>query len=366
MATEHPANQQILTETVKKAKGVTAEGGLDAVRPESSLKTDSFFIMFYTRDMIIKLIKHHPSIELGHLYEHLFCMKIKSHMYKNGLFKYIDFSLRGLTFEESGLIDIELVLYTKEAKEELQKILEFSIDIDDKSVGIALLQLLAEEELPVYIEDSKKVIDELKLLDSQPWQQIDEFEIFDSSEFETHPGPLYITDQHQPKATIITSSLRLNNEFTKEHRKLLPLFRKIATLITETAQDRLSIKFGTYYEKKYFKNGSLGAESLIHHTNKSVQLENFTKEYVETIRYITDHQVFDKLVSWLQNISYKESSCEAPETRDSYKETGIYIGSKGWNKLSTKDNLNLLLSNTNLEIEFNNKKIIKKLKDIST
>lgn len=301
--------------------------------------------------MTIKLLKNHPSVQLAHLYEHLFSISIKSHMYRLGLFRYVDFSLHCTTFEQGGLIEVDLDLHAPRAKRQGAKIPELPVDLNDNTVGMALLQLLAEEKSPVYIKSLVTAKKALKELAAQPWQSIQELEVFEARTAHLRSGPIYIADGSQPRAQKITTSLALEHNFVLNHGHLLPLFHQVATLIILNTHDQLSIKNGLYFRNLYWQSRTLQANLLSHRTNPiAIDLNRLADDQLKTVKYISKHNGFTRLKDWLQNLSYASDATDAPETNKAYLETGVYIGPKGWQKIATEQNIFLLLKHTNLRM----------------
>lgn len=305
----------------------------------------------------IILIKTHPSIQLAHLYEHLYCTRLKELFYEHGLYKYLDFAMSGTTFDHGGLVEIDIELYTPKAIALGSELQHQKISPDQTSISTTFTQILAEEEFPVNTTGLDNVSDTLLALDQLPWQHIDDFDVLDAKTSKQQKKPVYIDYSHHLPTRKITTKLLLNQEFTVQHRELIPLFRHLAKLITFTVQDQLSLMHGYYYDEVSF-------HSKVHRTylqailkvanlnNDTVDLERDIKHSKHIVNKLRSTGAFDRLLRELKMTSYSERFWVAPNTYDNFDETAVYIGSKGWQRLATPGNLASILENTTLEMQF--------------
>src|SRR5690554_3606901 len=129
----------------------------------------------------ITLIKRHPSVQLAHLYEHLFVMRAKDLFFKKGLYKGLDYWITGTTFEQGGLVKVSYDLYSDAAialEEDIQKNL---LDLEDTTqISRALSQIVAEEPLVLQITNKQRLLKELGKLDNKPWLIDDEVDAIDT------------------------------------------------------------------------------------------------------------------------------------------------------------------------------------------
>lgn len=292
----------------------------------------------------IKLIKHHPSRVLAHVYEHMVCNQIKDFMYLQGLFKVVDFALDG-TALPNGLIVIDIELYSEEA-EQLSGRIPREVVINEKTVGLALMQVSSEETAPVYIDaDFDLLTEELTRLDKKGWQTIDEYAIFDQESSQSSDEFIYLTQDTQPQSRTLDVSMTLTKNFTREHRDLLPLFDQIASMILMTVQDQLSLRYGVYTKATVTQPGSLESVLSIHHKNKlAISSRDVPDLYQEVTTELRNQKAFDRVLRWLSTLSYETNWYEAPSTDRVLEDTGVLIGAKGWRQIATMENIEQLLS----------------------
>lgn len=305
--------------------------------------------------MNVTLIKRHPSAQLAHLYEHLYLAQIKQLFYTNGLFKYVDMALLGITWDAGALIQVEVNLYTPAARALSPQLSLLSIDMNNDAITTALLQIMAEEDAEIYIKDKVKIRPELKKLQGKPWQSIDTFDSFDAKNVRTHAGPLYLTNTKASKPHQLITTISLEKNFLKKHRELIPLFRHVAKCINFTTQDQLSETHGFYNGEQSFARDKLTAELLLHRRNPiKINLKELLAEQQQIAAYMHENNAFEHLSIWLQNSSYANNPYNAPSSEDQYHDTHTYTGEKGWQRLATKQNIGLLLGHIVVKVRYGN------------
>ena len=169
------------------------------------------------------LIKPSSSIDLAHLYEHIFCMHIEELFYNNHLFQYLDYSLVGKTYHGS-VVYVDLELYTENAIRLANEVSTLTLTLNKKVLFTAMVQLLAEEEEPLGSTGYDNVKRALEALHKQPWQNVDDIELVDAKEIRKKTSPFYIAEGKARPARKLTTSILLDPDFATSHRELLPLF----------------------------------------------------------------------------------------------------------------------------------------------
>lgn len=67
------------------------------------------------------IVKQSKCIQLGHLYEHIFCDHLETFLHNQGVFQYVDYTLSGKTYH-GGLIYIEVVFYNEHSAQYIDTI----------------------------------------------------------------------------------------------------------------------------------------------------------------------------------------------------------------------------------------------------
>ncbi len=257
----------------------------------------------------IILIKTHSSVQLAHLYEHLYCTRLKELFYEHKLYKYLDYALSGTTFNNGGLIEIDIELYTPRAIALSHLLQQQKISTNQAAVSTAFTQILAEEESSISTTGFEKVQKALVGLGKSAWQHIDDFDTFDAKAARQKRPPVYVDYSHRLPTRKITTTLSLERQFAATHRELIPLFRHIAKLVTFTTQDQLALEHGYYNDEVTFRSTAQRT-----HIKSILKIANLANETVDLSRDMAHYQAicnrmyttnaFKTLLDELRSTSY--------------------------------------------------------------
>jgi len=301
------------------------------------------------------LIKLSNTIQLAHLYEHIFCRHIDSFFYEHNLFPHLDYSLVGRTFYK-GVIYINLELYTDSAISLAVQISSLTIKLNKTIISTAASQLLAEKEEPYSSLGYDKVKQALNNLQKQPWQNVDNIELIDIQGVRRKANPFYITEGKPLPARKLTTTILLGTEFVMSHRQLLPLFRQFAWLINTTLQSVLANKYGYYSLTDIYRNKpTVGLSNIFKVADAhdvDVDLADNLATCMEVIKDLRQHNAFTRYMDELSVTSYYNHPYSAPNLERNYEDTLIFIGPKGWQKIATIGNCELLLKHMSIEVKF--------------
>ncbi len=307
------------------------------------------------------LVKQHSCIQLGHLYEHLFCNEIKKMMYKKKLYANIDYTLQGLTYDRGGIIEVDLNLISPEAEKLEHQIKDMSLKFNDNLISLALKQISAEESSLLAGNNKKSVLNELTLLNNQKWQQLGEMSLIDSRKILIKDEPIKLSESTKIRVQKVFTRVTLDNQFSKNNRDLLPLFFAVVQPMLYTAQDQLSIQYGGYREKISFNNSIFKAELKILGEPSTLKVNEMLNNLLTSINYQIKNHLPEKVIARLHektnDLFYIEDfQCVG-------QETGIYIGLNGWKKIANLHNVSKLLSHTKIELRIGKNKIDSYLND---
>jgi len=312
------------------------------------------------------LIKQSNSVDLAHLYEHIFCMRIEKFFSEKHLFPYLDYSLVGKTYR--GVVYIDLELYTEVAITLANELSSLSITFNEETFTTAATQLLAEEEEPLASTGYENVKQALEELQKRPWQNIDDIEFIDAKKIRKKTGSFYIAEGKARPARKLTTGILLDVEFAASRRELLPLFRQFAWLLTSTLQGALPEAYGYYSLKDLYKNtkktvGLFNIFKVGDADDIQVDLSDTLKTCLEVTRDLQQYGAFTDYMKELRKTSYYNRPNLAPNLEKNYEDTLIFIGPKGWQKIATNENYELLLKHMRIEVKFGRKKVSRALVD---
>ncbi len=307
------------------------------------------------------LLKECRAIQLGHLYEHIFCAQIDALFLRHHLFQYLDYHHHGMMYY-GGIVYIELEFYTDEAITLAKKIPRLNVVFDAVTIPTAASQILAEKEAPLSGTGFENIKKALEKLHAKPWQKIDDFGVLDTKSIKRTAGAFYLAKGDKLPARKLTMTVGLDSSFANSHRSILPLFRQVARLIIDTTRTGLTDKNGYYSFDDYFKQthkttAMFSILKVAHAHGKGVNLASDLAVCLKLIGDIKKLNCFKRLLEQLANMSYYDAPDIAINAERSYQATSVLIGSKGWQQIATEKNVQLILKNTSLELKFGREKV---------
>jgi hypothetical protein len=307
------------------------------------------------------LIKQSPAIQLGHLYEHIFSAHVDTFLYDHHLFSQLDYSLTGKMYY-GGIVYIDIELYTDVAVALADAIPTLAIDLSERTISIAASQILAEKEEPLGGTGYDNVKRALEDLHKEPWQNIDEVELVDTKKIRKKTGSFYIAEGKMLPARKLTTSIFLDGQFAASHRELLPLFRQFALLITSSLQGVLADTYGYFSHDDAYKDrgtvvGVMNTFKVANGNDLEVDLSDTLTTCLEVVSDLQQYKAFGRYMDELREISHYNYPDSAPNIEKSYEDTLIFIGPKGWQKIATRENYELLIKHMSIEVKFGRNKV---------
>jgi hypothetical protein len=304
------------------------------------------------------LIKYARSVQLAHLYEHLFLAQVNQLFHDNNLFLRLDYSVAGATYH-SGIVTVDTEAYTPAAQDLLAQLSGLDIVFNEQSLSAGFTQLLAEVEEPVGSLGYDKVQQALVDLHEQPWQDVDKLEFLDAQKIRRTPYPVYIGEGKPLKARKLQITFFLDSSLVKSHRELLPLFQEIAWFMIANCRRSLSKAHPYYGSSDSFVSNSkkVAASAILKVAHGHYDGVNLARDLDLCLGAIQElREIFDRYMADLRSISYSHDLDLAPSLESMHNDTLFIIGGKGWKKLATIENCELLLSRTCIELKFGHEK----------
>jgi hypothetical protein len=302
----------------------------------------------------ITLIKHHPSVQLAHLYEHLFLMDANELLNSWGLFKWLEFTLNGTTYEQGGIVAIEFKTYNDLAKKCIPDLRNIKPSFSESRVNKALMQLHAEEYYQLKASKIEVIIKELKAMDDVKWESLDELNVINTRSIRRKQTPLHATRQadDQPITTVL--SLEIDPRVVEADPLALALFTIAARMILLTANYKIVTETGSY---SWHLHAQLSGKRVSVDVLTAARFRKYKPDLEQTGKMVQDvfggmhfSGAFDRLVNELHNTSYDQGSSKAPDYEQLLTDTGILIGSNGWKSVN-KDTIYKVLNGTDVVVK---------------
>ncbi len=303
--------------------------------------------------LLIKLTKN---VQLGHLYEHLFCIALVRLFREHKLYAYLDYYLEGVTFYK-GYIRIEITLFTDGAVKLIPKIESLRVDMSDENVNGALIQVLAEKMADVSILNKKTTDRLLKELDEQPWITGSELSSVNVREVRTSHAGFRLEDRAVNMFRTLTQELVLGTSLVHTAPETyMPLFAVVADVLGANLREALPDHYFSFtYDDDATYTKQVAIERNFYRvdrrqTDALTDEAEFAREFARTM--INDGLIA-KLASFLQNANYTVAFA-APNDQSIYERTGYLVGSEGWKVVGTEQNVRAVLEHITVRYRLGN------------
>lgn len=310
------------------------------------------------------LVKQSPAIQLGHMYEHIYCMRIDELFHSHNLFPHLDFALYGKMYH-GGVLVIDVELYTTEAVSLIDDIKTLDVDLNQEIIMRTLSVMLAEMRQPIETTGYDSVVKGLSELQAQEWQTIDDLTMIDAKKIRRPAGPIYIIRGNTLPIFKVTSGVFIDREFASSNRELMPLFGQLARMIVSTWQGTAN-SLGLYsYDDEFTSNKQ--HEGLVNtfHAPRvrgvEIDVSEILEKSVADVQMLREAGAVERLVDELHRISYADHSDSAPGYERNYKDTLVFMGTKGWRQLATEKNCAALLKHMSIVVSVGRKKATRSL-----
>lgn len=299
-------------------------------------------------------IKQSPAVQLAHLYEHIYCAQLEKMLNDRGIFPYLDYELVGHTYQP-GIVYVSIQLLTSKAQKIADSITNLETDFSDAAISIAASQIMAEKQYGYVSEGMDVVRRSLQSLDELPWQDLDTLRTLDLQGVRRKSKPYYLDTTNKLPATTLHVDVTLDTDFQRKSLALTPLFKQVALVVSDYLQSNIADTCGYYsIEGHYTQNKTFAKYSCPFlvpngHDADLAEISRTTQTAVATLR---QKGAFDRLADELGSISYRHRPTLAPDPRQTFIDSGIFVGAKGWQELATPENIEAILAHTYLTVRY--------------
>lgn len=307
----------------------------------------------------VTLVKQTNMIQLGHLYEHLYCGYLEQFFFSHKVYPYLDYKLTGRTYY-GGVIYIECIFYTEKAAVLADQISTITPDFSEDSIYTHFSQIIAEHHKPFSGLGIEKITEELMALQNKPWEPIDSYQYTDFKSLRTKTGPVYIAEgkEWNPKKVHTTLSLSMSGE--ANNRALLPLFRQLTLFINASLQSAIPFAFGYFSHDDTFTvkpRQATFTNTYYVDKDQDVYLEEVGNTVMELIRNVLAQDTLERFLNEFQTISYKDRPFSAPDIGATYEETLFLVGAKGWREIATHQNIHNILNHMSVSVRHGSNRV---------
>lgn len=303
----------------------------------------------------ITLFKKTPNIQLGHLYEHIFCDVITKYLFDKGVFASIDYILDAKTYH-GGIIVIELACYTAQAMQHIDKIKSLKPAMSEEILNTAWDQLESEKQMLFGHSGSEMILKGLRELDEKQWSTFDELDVIDVNDLRRQNNPFYISNDKLKRTKQLTIEFYLENNAL--NREILPLANRIIEAIGANLQYLLTRELGIYCndELSRYTKPKLSYQLKFSTFPDFKMNENELRESIHhTVSELKKHDGFERLCIDLASIPNYREYWMGPSIQRVYESSYQAVGAVGWKRIATKHNIDTILEHLHAKVKFGEK-----------
>jgi len=300
----------------------------------------------------LTLVKTCGSSALGHLYEHLFYDALVQFLTSKKLVSRLDYFIHARTYEP-GLVHVDIELYTSAAQELAGQLAKQRISVDDASVAIALMQVMAENE--VAFQGDKGIFKALKDIDGVPWRDLKDIYSVDVRAQVDSDVQIKKNDNIHLETQTLKLTLAMPS---KLHLELTPLFAVVAQIILANLENSLMDTYGYYAfdERTQLTPSKVSLSSLLRASKQ--HRKTLTGELAtcqETATWLLGIEFVKRLHAYLESLNGTHEIA-IPDELDIYNATRVLVGRRGWGELGSEHNIKTVLQSTALELQYGKEK----------
>lgn len=220
-------------------------------------------------------------------------------------------------------------------------------------ISQALSQIVAEGPEKLFVGDTDMVIDELKKLDGQSWQDLDSIDLLpkDIHKNNSLRDLIYFTD----RPAVRPNKIELQLQFRDQSIELRMLWRELTRFLSLSIGQNICQNFGAYFADEHTKdNENLTTVSntflVSPHILPKVNMEEISNNIRHTLKTITEPEILNRFANYLSLTSYKSNPNTAPNEDRLLREFGAVMGSTGWKRVATVENLIKVLQATQISL----------------
>lgn len=307
----------------------------------------------------LTLFKPTKHIQLGHLYEHIYCDRVIEYLFDQNVFASVDYVLNGKMYH-GGVMVIEFVAYSDKAVECIKELAPLDLTINEDVMLNAWNQVESEKQELFGHSGFDNILAGLKELDSISWEAFDKLDVIDLNDVRRQTKPFYISSDKMKPTKPFVIDLYLDPATIRDKRELLPLANQMLSLVGINTQYFLTREMGIYFDDE---SVHYDKKSMVYRLKFKTYPEfDFTDKYLnDAFMYVTAQlykgNAFKRLCEELQSIPPSLEYWVGPPIGWVYESSLQVVGARGWKRLATEENVRELLYAIHMEAKFGKRRI---------
>jgi hypothetical protein len=277
-------------------------------------------------------------------------MRLTDYFRSEGLFSYTDYHIDAKTFF-SGYIRLELSTYTPAAEKAAEMIHDLTIAFDEDEISAGLLQIMAEKNVDIEYYDQAIAGETLQRYHQQIWQPLENVLVENAKHIRKTRRGLGFIEKSTRQFMVLRHVISIDKDFIMSNEgTFMPLFAVISRAIGNNLREIIpDTSFCFSYDEMFTSSVNVVKDSNLYRIDKR-QATTLTTELAETTRLLgamKKHGFVAKLAYYLQHAAALPMM--SPDDEEVTVKTGMVVGSEGWHKLGTEENINTVLRHMTIE-----------------
>ena len=308
------------------------------------------------------LIKQHPSTNLTYLYLILYRKSIDSLFSSHKLYRLLDYSIDIIT-TNNGILALEVVFYTKEARRLSRKIKHLHIPLTTPLIGLGVAEMTAKFKKGFTSTSSEALYTALKELHGTPWLDNNDSMLTTITNSPAVNILAFSNAAPQPTTTL-TVTIKLHTSTATSHPELQPLFAHLAHFILTNAQAQAVDYFGLH-SGGITATGPSGAgfcaTIYIPATSRTLmatpqRLQHMLAFFIDFTHTMYQYNLLHKYIHSLTKYAPITITGPVPDYQQVINNLRATASTKGQDTMTIK-NHELLLSNVSFCVSYDGKKM---------
>lgn len=304
-------------------------------------------------------------VQVGHVYEHVYSMRLNEYLQDQGLFAYLDYDFEAKTFY-NGMIVFSVKAYSSSAETALPTLLDLDAPIETDEVNAALLQIFAEKRADIGLSLEAEIAKELEMLSGRSWQRVDTLEEIIEAVATAKKPILELAPRHQEHFKELRQiiSINLDGSSAASADELL-VFTLLSHVISENLKDLIADSVYCFTEEDSFRvEGQYAYDENVYiiDDRQAVGLTTEIEEAEKFIRKMQSDDFIGKFKRYLSNVSVEPY--QGPSLEMILEKTNLLAGPTTWRRLADEQLIIQTLNQMTLTFTLGDTKSTLKFNDV--
>lgn len=296
----------------------------------------------------ILLLKQVDHIQLGHLYEHIFCTQLVERFRQKGLFAYVDYYIDAKTYY-TGVVRVQLDVFTSQAENALKIVQNRPLRLSEDEISGALLQIMAEKYADVSTFDGEYIKSKLHAYHNKPWQELGSVDSIGAPNIRHSDKNFKLHDRSKRHFAILRQTIEFDNaNIGKTAYDPIPLFVVVSKALRSNLQEDVASNSYCFTYDDTFRRATRVVEDInLYRIDKrqATKLTTETETTRELLKNMSENGFVERLTEFLQHATLKGSFL-CPDEEEIIRNTGVLVGLTYWHRINQDDIRKMLKSIT--------------------